>query len=130
MMRVTVDTNILVSGTFWSGSSFRILELTDDRKILLVLSPEILEEYVIEKVEQKELMTSQLSQKVIVNSIIAQPLLKFNACEDPDDNKILECAVAGGVDCIISNDKHLLKLGKFQGIPIVTSNEFLQKYTE
>ena len=45
--------------------------------------------------------------------------------EDPSDNMILECAVAGGVDFVISGDDHLLAVGEFHGIRIVNPSEFL-----
>ena len=46
---------------------------------------------------------------------------------DPSDNRILECAVAGKVDYIISGDKHLLELGSYKGIPVLKAKEFLEK---
>ena len=46
--------------------------------------------------------------------------------EDPDDNRILECAVAAGSDFIVSQDKDLLRLGEFRGIPIKTIPEFIE----
>jgi predicted nucleic acid-binding protein len=45
---------------------------------------------------------------------------------DPTDNRILECAVAAGSEVIVSGDKHLLGLGNFRGIEIVSVGEFLQ----
>lgn len=44
---------------------------------------------------------------------------------DPSDNKFLEAAIAGKTDYIVSGDKHLLELKKFQSIPIITAREFL-----
>jgi putative PIN family toxin of toxin-antitoxin system len=41
--------------------------------------------------------------------------------DDPDDDRVLECAVAGRVDYIVSGDRHLLKLGSYQGTSIVTA---------
>ena len=46
--------------------------------------------------------------------------------DDPDDNAILECAVAGGSDWIITEDKDLLRLGSFESIGIVRGAEFLK----
>ena len=59
-MKVTLDTNVLISGTFWTGDSFRILDLIDRKKIICVLSEQIIEEYyktaqsneIIEKMEK------------------------------------------------------------------------------
>ena len=47
---------------------------------------------------------------------------------DPDDDRILECAVAAGAQVIVSGDKDLLRLGKFEGIEIVTVAAFLERY--
>ena len=46
--------------------------------------------------------------------------------EDPDDNKIIECAIEGKADCIITNDNHLLKIREYAGIRILTPSEFLK----
>ena len=48
-------------------------------------------------------------------------------CRDSDDDKILECAVLGDVDFIISGDNDLLSLKEFRGIPIITASEYLEK---
>ena len=110
-MKITADTNILVSGSFWSGDSFKILERADKKEIILVASKEIISEYtkvmnsdeIIEKIESKSLILSSVIQRVISNSIIMEPTMKLNIIkEDPDDNKILECAKTGKVDFIVT----------------------------
>ena len=53
---------------------------------------------------------------------------KINLCEDPDDNMILELAVASKASCIISGDIHLLALHPFRDIPILSSADFLKKF--
>ena len=54
------------------------------------------------------------------------PEFELTDCQDPDDNRILEAAVAGRADCIVSGDKrHLLRMGTFRGIEIVTASDFL-----
>jgi len=45
--------------------------------------------------------------------------------EDPDDDRVLECAVAGKADYIVSGDRHLLKLGSFEDIQIATVRQYL-----
>ncbi len=57
------------------------------------------------------------------------PTEKFDAIkEDSDDNKILDCAFAGRVDFIISQDNHLLKLKEFRGIRIISPGDFLKEF--
>lgn len=109
-MKITADTNILVSGSFWSGDSFKILEKVDKKEVILVTSKEIISEYnkvmnsneIIEKIENKNLILSNVIQRVISNSIVVKPTTKLNIIkEDSDDNKILECAKAGKVDLLL-----------------------------
>ena len=138
-MKVTVDTNVLISATFWYGDSNKIIELAEQKKIGLILSKEIIEEYknvldyeeIQERIKNKNLEMKQSVQKIISISKIIAPTRKINIVyDDPDDNKVLECAVSGNVDCIITKDKHLLKIKEFQGIKIVTPEEFLESFFE
>jgi predicted nucleic acid-binding protein len=46
--------------------------------------------------------------------------------DDPDDNRVLECAVEGKADFIVSGDRHLLRLGSYEAIEIVTVRQFLE----
>lgn len=135
-MKVTLDVNILVSGTFWAGASFIILNKIDEKEIKSVTSKEIIEEYdkvinseeIIEKIENKKLILLKVVQKVIMNSAIVEPQARLDIIkEDKDDNKILECAKEGKVDYIITQDNHLLKLKSFEGIEILEPDKFLEK---
>src|SRR3989344_8960477 len=114
MIRVTLDTNILVSGTFWTGDSYRILELIDKKKITSILSKEIIAEYIntviseeiTEKIENKKLIAAKTAQKVVMMSEIVEPTRKIDRIKE--DNKILECATTGKAGYIITNDNHIL----------------------
>ena len=57
------------------------------------------------------------------------PAQRINACRDPKDNMVLEAAVAGQVDVIVSGDKDLLTLSPFKGIPVLTPAAFLRRLT-
>ena len=137
-MKVTLYTNVLVSGTFWEGEAFRILELIEQKKLDCVLSKGILNEYdriihseeILEKVEEKHLHIRAVVIKIVGMCAIVEPKRKIRAVqEDPDDDKIIECAVEGKVDYIITYDsKHLLKLKEFEGIKIISPGEFLMKF--
>ena len=136
MIRVTVDTNVLISATFWSGDSEKIIELVEKGEIELVLSVAILREYaevlqykeIQDKIRDKNLRIRRSIQKIASISICTYPKEKVHAIEeDTDDNRILECAIAGNVDYLITQDKHLLKLAEYQGIKIITPKELLKK---
>ncbi len=134
-MKVVLDTNVLVSGTFWIGKSFEVINSIELKSIKLILSKELIDEYnevinreeIIDKIENKNLIMNETIKKIISDAEIVEPKEKFDAVkEDPDDNIILECAVEGKADFIVSQDSHLLKLKEFQGIKIMTPDEFLE----
>lgn len=57
--------------------------------------------------------------------LFVNPAFELAVSRDPDDNRVLEAAVAGGADAIVSGDDDLLSLGEYEGIPIVTAVRFL-----
>lgn len=56
------------------------------------------------------------------------PPKPFVITADPTDNRILECAVAADSDVIVTGDRHLLALGNFQGIDVMTVTDFLSEF--
>ena len=132
-MKVILDTNVFVSGIFFSGPPYQILVAWRDDKIQLTVSPEILEEYhrvgEILAEEHPEINLSPWIELVIrKTSIISAPPLAERICEDPDDDKFLACALASESRIIISGDKHLLMVSGYQGIEVMKPRNFLEKY--
>ena len=135
-MKIVLDTNILISGTFWTGSSFRILQLIQEKKIVLILSKEILEEYEYiiqsEEILQKEVYQEErksATMKLIQLAKIVNPQTSVQIIkDDPSDNKFIEAAIEGKAEYIITKDKHILNIKKYQNIKIITPEEFLEKF--
>ena len=132
-MKVVLDTNVFVSGVFFRGPPHEILEAWRDGKIQLLLSPAILDEYqrVMRElaVQFPEIKVEALIDFVIVHSEIILPSLLPPVIQvDPSDDKFLECAVAGEATCIVTGDKHLLKLMNFRGVSILKPREFMEDY--
>lgn len=131
--KVVADTNVLISATFWEGASRRILSMAERSEVILLTSMRILEEYakvleypeVTEKMKRRELPMVYNVIKVAKMAKIVKPKARVDAATDPDDNKILECAVEGKADCILTYDKHLLRLDGYDGILITTPEELL-----
>jgi|SRR3989344_7649329 len=133
-MRIVLDTNVLISGTFWTGTSYEVIQLIDKGKVKIITSKEILEEYdrilhsdeILEKkAYQSEKMTAVL--KLVQIAIFVEPKEKFKVVEkDPDDDKFIDAAVEGKAEYIITQDEHLLKLKEFRRIKIVKPEEFLE----
>ncbi|MEK6872247.1 MAG: putative toxin-antitoxin system toxin component, PIN family [Nanoarchaeota archaeon] len=131
-MRTIIDTNVFVSGIFWEGNfCSQIIEKWKNKNFELISSMEILDELVKTlryfKIQMSDDMIEEWRNLIIKNSIIVEPTTKIDIVkDDPDDNKFLEAGITGKVDMIISQDKHLLKLGEYQGIKIVTPKKALK----
>src|SRR4051812_44638155 len=131
MFRVTADTNIYIAGLIFRGASRRFLELARQGAFDLAVSDAILDEIVdvlqrrfgmplAEAVENREFI-ERFTKRV-------HPTRTVNAIhEDPDDDRILECAAENVSDFIVSYDKDLLRRQRFEGIPIVRVEQFLDR---
>jgi putative PIN family toxin of toxin-antitoxin system len=129
-MRVVADTNIFISALMFGGLPGRFLDLALQRRFTLVTSRALLDE-LAEKLRGKFAVSEgdalAIRAKLESNATLADPDFQLNAVsDDPDDNRVLECAVAGNVDCIVSGDRHLLRLEFHDGIAIVTVRQFLE----
>ena len=130
-MKVVVDTNVLVSGVFFGGMPSRILEAWRDKRIDVVVSPDILEEYrrVGEHLETQftDVTLAPFLALLVMNAeIIEPPDLPEQVSRDSDDDKFIACALAGGCHVIISGDKDLLSISGYRGVKVVAPREFLE----
>lgn len=132
-MKIVLDTNVFISGVFFSGPPYQILKAWRDGKIQLVLSESILEEYLrVAEVLSKRFPQIQLGPVLELLTAEAKFTIKFDlpkpVCADPDDDKFIEYAIAGKAEAIISGDKHLLKASGFHGLEVMTPRKFVDKF--
>jgi putative PIN family toxin of toxin-antitoxin system len=132
-VKVVLDTNVVVSGIFFSGPPREILHSWSRGKIRLLITPEIFEEYqrIAAELNQKypSIEIRRILELILVGSefVVAAPLPR-PICNDPDDDKFFDCAAAGRASIIISGDKHLLKVSGSHGITVVTPRYFKERY--
>lgn len=130
-MKVVIDTNVLISGILFDGNESEVLDLIDQKRIKLIVSEEILNEYKRVLLYKKFQLTKEevetILSRVIQISEFVIPIKKLSIVRDSSDNKFVECAVEGDTMFIISGDKHLLELKTFDGIKILNAKEFLSK---
>ena len=70
----------------------------------------------------------EFAGKILTISRVVEPELDLTVVDaDPDDDKILECAVAGDVDCLVSGDSHLVDLDTYGSIDVYSPAKFLQR---
>lgn len=124
MVRVVVDTNVLVSALIGHGKPRRlVLRLVKKRAI--VLSKDILSELtgVLSREKFREIERSQVKRflfaLVEASRLVTSPSIFRVIAEDPDDDLVLNTAHAGHADYIVTGDKHLLALKEFKRLRIV-----------
>jgi uncharacterized protein len=128
-MRATLDTNVFVSALVFGGLLGQILDLHTDEAFTLCSSPAIMNELkqvLVERFEWEEYDADTTLEAIFSRAEIVEPTMSITASPDPDDNRILECAVASKSDSIVTGDDDLLRLNPFQGIQIVKPRDFLE----
>ena len=130
MHRITIDTNVIISALISPGICRKILDLARRAVVEIVVSPFILEEAACvlqKKFHWNELAIEEALSLLEEKASIVHPSRKLSVVRDDEtDNRIVECAVEGGVEFLVSGDGHLLSLKEYQGIQIVKPREFLR----
>ena len=137
MLKTVIDTNLFVSSIInKSGIPAKLLQAWQDHDFLLIISDQMLEEmrrvlqypHIKNKYNLKDDDIAKVIDTIERFAVVLHDVGGVDVIsEDPDDNKVLACAIAAEADFIVSGDKHLLKLGKFEDIPIMTAKGFLKK---
>lgn len=135
IMRVVLDTNVLISGLFWKGKAAKILDLAEKGEITICFTEEILDEVtrvlsyprIFKHLQKADLKIEDVLQCLTRQVEFYQDSIQLRNVirEDPADNKFLSCALVSQAKYIISGDHHLLKLKSFVDILIITPAQFL-----
>lgn len=136
MRKVVLDTNVFVSSLLVrSGLPARVLEGWRERRYLLVTCPAIVAEIRAvlgdSRIRRKYGVTDEDVEELVAllerEALVVPGEAEVEAVipEDPADERVLACAVEAEADCIVSGDHHLLGLGEYRGIPILTVRAFL-----
>lgn len=130
-MKVVFDTNIFISAFVIPGSQaekamLRIIEGMD----VLLLSKGILDELLSVLSIKFSRDREEISRLAVILSKMAEwvdPSKKIKVLSDEPDNRILECAVSGNADVIVTGDKEILRLVEYEKIKIISLKEYLEK---
>jgi putative PIN family toxin of toxin-antitoxin system len=134
IIRVVLDTNVLISALLFKGELSRIVGLWQKGKIIPVISKETFDE-LRTVLEYSKFFLS----RVEIKSMIAHEILPFfevvnvskhvkGTCRDPEDDKFISCAISASVDWIVTGDKDLSDLKKYQSIRIIHASDFVKMF--
>jgi len=129
-VRLVFNTNIFISAFVIPYSKaakaiLKILEGTDS----LIISKEIINEVLSVLSSKFHRDSEAISHTALYLSDLARivkPIKKIHILEDDPDNRVLECALHGKADAIITGDKEMLKLKEFEGVRIMSLKEYLK----
>ena len=131
-MRVVLDTNIVASGFLWGGVPRQWLQAAREKRLRLFTSTTLLLELTdilgrakfARKLAAAQLSVDQLvARYALLATVVHSAVITPTILDDPDDDHVLACALAAKAEIIVSGDRHLLDLKKYQGIRIVTAAE-------
>ena len=128
---VVFDTNVLLSAIGWKGRPYECLEYVRSGAAEGVTCDEIINEF-LEKLQTKLSFSQTEAVEIAADLLTFMRVVRISGTlraviADPDDDKVLECAVVGSATQIVTGDRrHLLPLGSFQRIPIITPADFVR----
>ena len=138
-MRVVIDTVVFVRALMNPRGLWGQLLFDRADEYAIIVSPEIAQE-VLEVINRPKIRRRlSVAQDIPPNEQIlgrlqdaevVEPRNRIDVCRDPNDNKFIECAVEGRADYIISEDADLLEIKAYEGIRIVSAEEFLNLLDE
>lgn len=130
MVKVVLDTNVLISGIVFGGKPRKILEMVQNKELSGVISPVLvaeLEEILSKKIKYPKERVLQVEKKMKKIFRVVQPVKSIKVARDDDDNRVLEAAVEGKCEYVVTGDKDLLDLKSYRRVRILTPAEFLDE---
>jgi putative PIN family toxin of toxin-antitoxin system len=130
-LKAVFDTNIFVSAlAIPGGQAERAIDLVIDARVNLCISKEIIHEVLGVLAQKFSKDPEELSRTAVFLSELAElvaPRKKLAILDDEPDNRVLECAVTGSADIIVTGDRAMLNLQKHHGIRILSLRKFLDE---
>jgi putative PIN family toxin of toxin-antitoxin system len=129
-VRVVFDTNIFISAFVMPGSLAEkaILKIIEEEDVLLI-SKDIIDEILSVLSTKFGRDREGLSHVAVTLSDLAElvkPARRVTVFKDEPDNRILECALSGEADLLVTGDKKMLQLREYKGVEIVSLRAYLE----
>lgn len=117
-MNIVIDTNVVISGTFFGGAPRKVLEAVVGKDVSAYATTEIIEEYkdiVQEMIDRKQgHLSAAILDPFVQRLHLVEPSTSVEVSRDPDDDKFIGCAIDSKSYYIVSGDKDLLVIEKYR----------------
>ena len=131
-MRIVIDTNVVISGTFFGGCPRKVIESVGKNGLYACATLEIVNEYeeiVDEMIRRKQGRLRRDILKPFIGGLkMIDSFTKAEVSRDPDDDKFISCAVDAKALYVVSGDKDLLEVGRYRFVEILTAAEFCAQH--
>ncbi len=136
IVRVVMDTNVLVSALLFKGELSKIVDLWKKGRIIPVFSRATFQEFKIVLACPKFALSNEEIEAILEEEVF--PFFEVvdmkeevrGVCRDADDDKFLSCAISASAECIVSGDKGLLDLRQFRSIKILNPSDFINRFAK
>ena len=135
-MRLVLDTNVVASGLLWDGTPARLIDAAQAGAVEIYTSRILLAE-LARILKRAKFANAITSSGVVLEGLVlgyaelaslVDPLpIPPTILADPDDDHVLACALAAQAELIVSGDRHLLGMGSFRSIEIITAAQALER---
>jgi len=130
VIRVVVDSNIYISALLFGGKPREVIALAENRLLDIYSSEPIKNE--VERVLRDKFRWSKERVAAAASYLWSlsrpvDPQCTVSDCPDPDDNRVLECAIEAKATFIVTGDEHLLALDPYREIAILSPRHFLDR---
>jgi len=133
-LRIVCDTNVIVSGLLFGGPPRTVLRLIATGAVVNITSADLFREF-DGVIRRPKFALSAGEITVMINQLaetfeFAVPSRRVDVVvRDPDDNRVLEAALAGAAEVVVTGDSDLLELASFEGIDLINAAQFVQTFT-
>jgi uncharacterized protein len=136
-VRIVIDTNTWISGLLWQGPPWRLLRLAERNEVEICIAyPMLLELEEVLAYDRLQPRLNQLQQtraQLVAYALSLSTVFDVSRAgvtpivvDDPDDDIFVLCTLEAGADYLVTGDKHLLNLGAYLTVKIVTVAQFLE----
>ncbi len=135
-MRLVLDTNAAVSGLLWRGNPGKLIDAAQAGFLILCTSAPLLAELhgvlgrekFAKHLQARGLTATQILEGyAALTTVVIPAIISPVVIDDPDDDAVLAAAVAARADLVVSGDPHLVKLERYEDIPIITPAEAVER---